>query len=261
MHSWIVGIVIVTDLFAGGFLLKELKTGFEIIRLVFYVFLIVWGMVTLVVNCDSKLLEGNQHHLPILKTIDELIERPNINEYFKLFLLLSIGQHRFDFFKTPGLILYLTFTFFLITISLFVLYRDYQRNRTWTTTIIGNLFLVTCLLFFSKHTYSRINGDQAFNSFFEKPEYHTKYYVNLFPETSKSKNYRLVADIHVYEEEEEYDDKSYLYKVISIEKVYFNNGGYLYFDDCRLEVGEKTYCIDQKGRGWYIELTNIKVKR
>ena len=259
-HGWIIGIVIVFDLFISDFLPKELKSGFEVIQLIAYIALIIWSIINLIVVNDARrIIGGTLHYLPRTTTIDELIERPNFNEYFKLFILLCIGQYSFDSFKIIGLLLYLAFAFFLIVISLLVIYRDYKKKRTYTTTILGNLFLVVCLLLCSKSTYSRIEGDEIIDSFFEKPEYRAKYYVNLFSETSKSKNYRLVADVHVYQETEEgYDDKSHTYKVISIERVYFNNGGYLYFDDCLAKIGEKTYCTDQNGKDWYIELTNIK---
>lgn len=262
LHSWSVVIVIAAHIFVIDLLPETIKPTLQVIFPVVFIFLIIWGMINIfVVLLDRSVLHGKMYYSIRLVKTDELIDSPNFNEYTKLFFLFFAGQHSFDFFQFSGFVIYLSLAFFLIASCFIVLHRDYKRNRTWTTTRIGNLFLVICLLVWSKNTYSRIDGDESIGSFFEKPEYRTKYYVNLFPEASKSKNYRLAAEIHVYEEsDEDYEGNSHAYKVISIEKVYFNNGGFLYFDDCLVEFGEKTYCIDQNGKGWYIELTNLKVK-
>jgi hypothetical protein len=78
------------------------------------------------------------------------------------------------------------------------------------------------------------------------------YYVNLFPENSESKNYRLRGKIDCVEGD------CYLLKVI------FPNGGYITFEDsfgvAPLKIGEKVYMVDDKGGEWYTEATNEKVE-
>ncbi len=72
------------------------------------------------------------------------------------------------------------------------------------------------------------------------------YYV--YATNEKDKTYTLPANI------EKVNNNTYL-----VHNVYFENGGYLYFEDCDyFDYGDKEYSIDQNGNGWYIELTNHK---
>jgi hypothetical protein len=252
LHSWIVGIVIVAHVFVIGVLPGIIKLIFQVVFPLGFVFLIIWGMINVFVAVyDRSIVHGKVHYSMRLVEADELIGSPNFNEYTKLFFLFFVGQYSFDLFRFPGVVMYLSLAIFLSVRSFIVLYRDYERTHAWTRTKIVNLFLAICLLVWSKNTYSRISGAESIGSFFEKTDYRTKYYVNMFPEASKSESYRLPAMIHVYDGSD---------KVISIERVYFDNGGFLYFEDCQVEIGEKTYCTDQRGRRWYIELTDLKVE-
>jgi hypothetical protein len=80
------------------------------------------------------------------------------------------------------------------------------------------------------------------------------YYINLFPEDSKSKNYRIKGKV-------EYEGDSQEYFLV---KATFPNGGYITFDgsygDSPLEFYKKVYIEDDDGKGWYVELTKEKVK-
>ncbi len=121
-----------------------------------------------------------------------------------------------------------------------------------------------------KNSYVRNYGNETIGSYSEKTEYRTRYYVNVFPNDEEGKNYRLPADIHVYNEIEEgetTEDRfgqehttTYTTKYIIVEKIYWPNGGFLNFNECKIEIGEKNLCIDQNNRSWFIEITNRKVK-
>jgi hypothetical protein len=81
------------------------------------------------------------------------------------------------------------------------------------------------------------------------------YYVNLFPENSESKNYRVVGEV-------EYDGDSGTY---SLMKATFPNGGYITFDNYYgvgdgLNFYEKDYIEDDERNSWYVELTKEKVE-
>lgn len=72
------------------------------------------------------------------------------------------------------------------------------------------------------------------------------YYVYATNENNKT--YTLPANIKKYNE-----------NFYTVNNVYFNNGGYLYFGDSDyFEYSETAYEIDQNENFWDIELTNIK---
>lgn len=117
------------------------------------------------------------------------------------------------------------------------------------------VYLLCFLLSVVYVTMKEYWGTDTIYSFFSKNEFETRYYVHLFPEGSKSKNYLVPADLYVY------DDN------IIIKKVYWPNGGYTTFDrfgdmnqqDFYLEG--HTSIEDDEGREWTIVLTKNKVKK
>lgn len=95
-----------------------------------------------------------------------------------------------------------------------------------------------------------ISGSVIFDKYFAIKD--GEYYVNLFPEKSQSKNYRVPGYIVT-------DD--YGFHLI---EVYWPNGGTLSFEKksyyTDLSVNEKVLAEDDSGDKWYVELTRDKVK-
>lgn len=93
-------------------------------------------------------------------------------------------------------------------------------------------------------------GSTNIGGLFERLNYTENYYVNLFPENAKSKNYKVEAEI------EKTDGEYYLIEA------HFPNGGYLTFYDSLywepLKLNGKVYLIDDSGKGWNVELTSQK---
>jgi hypothetical protein len=112
--------------------------------------------------------------------------------------------------------------------------------------------------------------EEKIGSIFEKTEYRTQYYVNLFPEDSNSKNYRVKADIYSVLNSYSYTDgdseRTVSNREYYITRAYFTNGGSISFEDSvgsgdSLIVGKKEYLVDDDKGEWYVELTNEKVKQ
>lgn len=107
-------------------------------------------------------------------------------------------------------------------------------------------------------------GNEQIGSFFEKDNYETKYYINLFTEKKLSKNYRLIADIEKNTECIKLGrDESECNRIYYVRKIYWENGGYFTFDsnECLIESEEKFLCYpDQQEEGIYIEPTTKKVE-
>lgn len=89
-------------------------------------------------------------------------------------------------------------------------------------------------------------------SSFERSRYKTEVYVNLFPEGSESKNYRVPALI-----EADYSDDRRIYRLWHVT---FPNGGRVSFDDsdAMLELGEQIGARSNDGRWWRIEMTRVR---
>lgn len=107
--------------------------------------------------------------------------------------------------------------------------------------------------------------EDRIGSFYENNEYTAKYFVNVFPENGKSKNYRVVAEIRAsYNEywEEDQDGNSHpeYERVYYLNKVYFDNSHTLDFDEEELELNKRTLVRDNNGKSWYVELTDKKVE-
>ncbi len=93
----------------------------------------------------------------------------------------------------------------------------------------------------------------------------------------KKHTYKLPADIVVSDDFSEFVDYetetgvgAYSYETtatsetrkVKILKVYFNNGGYLYFNDCFVPINnsDDCNCVDQNGKDWKVELTKEKIE-
>ena len=125
---------------------------------------------------------------------------------------------------------------------------EYKRARM--------LIFVLCLCLSAAYvTMKEYWGTDTIYSFFSKNEFETRYYVHLFPEGSKSKNYLVPADLIVKGNE------------IGIKRVYWPNGGYTDFGnydnyDCEEFYMEGHVTLkDNQGREWEVVLTKAKVKK
>lgn len=131
------------------------------------------------------------------------------------------------------------------------------KTETWVKIAIGAFLFYIFVI----PLISRFWGKEEIGSFFEAPRpYNARYYVNLFPDGEKSKNYKMPADLTVDEMcENDGDGNSGCYRLILLDKAYFSNGGSVSFDDCHLEE-EKPSCFDDDGKYWKIEFNKEKVK-
>ncbi len=136
-------------------------------------------------------------------------------------------------------------------------YLYLKKTNRWTEKTqkmlgIGGLVFVLGLAFGSTSF-----GVKKIGALFERSEYQTKYYVLMYPDFDRAKNYKLQAEIEVTSEEDE--DRSY--KVIWLRRVFFPNGNAVYFDgDESLEFGKKVIYYDSDRKKWGVELIDQKVE-
>jgi hypothetical protein len=201
----------------------------------------------------------------------ELTDNFNIYNYLRSLFVLYLGYAFGEISGPIGLSTFLFLVFACLIYCLWILIWEQKRGKNRLSPIVlSHFFVIFILISWGKNSYIRIYGNEIIGSYLEKSNYRTQYYINLFPNDENSKNYRLPADIHVFTELEEgettedrFGQESTSFskvKYITVEKIYWPNGGYLYFEDCFLDIGEKNLCYDQNNEGWYIELTEEKVK-
>lgn len=97
-------------------------------------------------------------------------------------------------------------------------------------------------------------GTKEIGALFEAPRpYEAKYYVYLFPDGGKAKNYKVIADIEVDSIcVDDGEGNSGCYDAYYLKKAYFTNGGYVEFDEC--DIAEPNpYCNDMHDEWWDIE--------
>ena len=99
-----------------------------------------------------------------------------------------------------------------------------------------------------------------------------KYAYYVIAENNKGKEYTLPAEVVIsYDESQkisydptvfDYEEKTEYTDLFLVQRVYFNNGGYLYFEEPLgfSEPDEKLSETDQDGRSWDITLTDRYIK-
>lgn len=218
-----------------------------------------------------KLINDKDLYIHSLKTKTEFTSIDNSINYFIIFVILLIGQHSFDYLNPLGPLIILGLLSVIILFCVYILIMEFLKFKGIVLNIIlGHIFLIYAFFSWGKNSYIRNFGDEIIGSYFEKSEYTTKYYVNVFENEDRAKNYRLPAEIHIYIETDSEDveddrfgyssSRSYSEKHIVLKKIFWPNGGFSYFDDCDLELEHKILCTDQNDNELYIELTNQKVK-
>lgn len=161
---------------------------------------------------------------------------------------MSIGNAIFLILKYTFLI-FCSLAFFLVCISNFK-----KGNPCLRKHIISCLITISIIASTSYISMKAFWGTDTIGSFFSKYEYDTKYYVQLFPENSESKNYYVPAELHVKENR------------LSIKRAYWPEKGYTTFykngnDDSYDFYSTKiTSLTDDKGKRWYVILSDEKAK-
>jgi hypothetical protein len=207
-----------------------------------------------------------------LKTKEELVDDSLLAYNFIILIVLYFASEELGHYKLIGfIILLILISIYVCIYSYIIFWEVFERNNIFSFNTI--LLSISILFYYAigNGAYVINYGDEELNSFYEKPEYRTQYYVNVFPDNYDTKNYRLPSDIYVFSETMEAENRSsddyigggsndyYTEKYIILEKVYWPNGGYLEFEDCQLIQGERVKCIDKNEDIWYIELTDHKV--
>ena len=260
IHNWLVGIWFLYEIFLESYLPANLLEHSKFISPIIGLLLLVISIYYLIRRQDE-----NRN-----KTFDEITSQENLGNYLQLFFLLMFTG--IDVYGSFGIWVKIGLYIIAMISIITVMIKEWTLKKELITgVIIGHIFLGYFLYSWTKNTYVRHYGNEIIGSYWAKPNFRTKYMVKLSKSSDSQKVYVLPAIVHVFSETYESDYpqedrwgleyyESYTEEYIILEKVFFNNGGYLTFDDCNLEFGEKIYCWDQDEGKWYIELTEEKVE-
>ena len=260
LHNWAVGIWFIYEIFIESIFPKDIIEISKIISPILGSILLAIGFYYMIFNRTEKRI----------KKIEEITSQDNFDNYLKVFFIMMIMN--LEYFHPIGTWIEIGFYGICLLLILVVLFKEWSsKKELFSIVIIGHLILGYCIFNWSKYKYVRHYGNEIIGSYWAKPNFTTKYIVKLSKSRDSNKEYTLPAIVTVFSETIDIDygqedrwgqeiSESYDEEYIMLEKVFFNNGGYLTFEECDLEIGNKIYCIDQEDEGWYIELTKEKVK-
>jgi hypothetical protein len=209
--------------------------------------------------------------------------REPFGKYLKLILLVYFGYRTFYVFGVPGSYIAISIVSMSALITLIgaiqIVIKELPNHKgeeklgiiiVWLG-VVGYLYFVPW-----KAAFCHDFGVEEIDNYFEKDTYKAKYIVKLI-NPDKGKTYTLPADILVSKDFSEYEyyitetgvgaysyetEESSETRRVKINRVYFNNGGFLSFDDCLISVDNscENRCTDQHGDEWKIEMTKEKAK-
>ena len=196
-------------------------------------------------------------------------ERFDAGDWSRIFVILWIGHRPLATDYLWGFFLFSGIVAVLLCILAFTASVEFFRKKTPKTLVIGCLAFVYFLLAWEKNTYVVHYGVPIVGHFFEKPEYHAKYRVELEPKNSNRK-FQAIADIYVEgrTETDDYGEEdwlgqpithTYTYRDVWVKKLYLPNGGTLIIEEQHepLHLGESSvFLLDSHGRSWYVRLLN-----
>ncbi|MBC8041402.1 MAG: hypothetical protein H7Y06_12725 [Opitutaceae bacterium] len=122
----------------------------------------------------------------------------------------------------------------------------------------GSIYSVAFIVAFVGWIFARPHiGFKEPGHWFECGEYSTNVTVNIFPDGSASKNYRVTGRIWATHYDTDYEDSgSGSTRVYYLESVRFPNGGVLRFDDAVISLYGVEAATDVTGKHWHIEIAD-----
>jgi hypothetical protein len=145
----------------------------------------------------------------------------------------------------------------ILALPILAVYLYLKKTKRWNEktqkmlAIDGLIFVLVLVLGSSYFGVKRIGAP------FERREYRTRYYVLMYPNIDRSKNYKVPAEVHVYTEGDEETE----YRRVDLLRVFFPNGNVVGLNmDESLEFDKKLRGVDGYGQEWGIELTRQKAE-
>lgn len=272
----VLGLTITTNYFID----YQIRKTQDFYSPIIYALLILWVYCSLFIrvnfnkDVNEKIIFKRIFHQP----------KDHLGKFMKLSLLIFFGYRTFFIFGRLGVLISLSIITITGLLCIFMIaknsWKESSRHDDFIETL-GQFAIKAGLvgyLYFSpwKSSYCYEFGVKEIGNYFEKDTYEAKYIVEI-GRVEDSNKYKLSADILIsddFSQFESYDTETgvgqysyettetYEIRYAKIKKVYFNNGGTLFFENCLVSIN-KSYdcnCYDQYGEEWRVEITKEKVK-
>jgi hypothetical protein len=258
LNWFIVGyyaIVIAISLTSHWRPIAEAKSFFDILFAVVAIALLAWQALIVRARFQDPLDEAS---LPFYERIEP-------GDWWRVFWILLLGHIQLASHYVWGFWLFSGVAIVLIIALVYTACIEYYRRRTVTTLLVGCLLFAFFLLAWEKNTYVVHYGVPIIGHFLEKPEYDTKYGVEVKSENSNVGR-NAIADIHVggrTETEDAGEDyfgqTRYLtttYREAWVRKLYFSPGVSVDIElqDEPLYLNDSVFVEDSHGTKWYVTL-------
>lgn len=269
------------------FLTASFRSDSDYFTSIFYFLTIAWVYYTV---CYRLILDEDTNEKIILKRRLDDIAAYKI-ALIQLSILFIFGTRSFLIYRRTGIIVILSII--TVTTLLAILYLFYDSRKqfgeiiknkfkgnfiepiinAFAPIVIYGAIIVYVLLWPWKIAFNHQYGVKEIGHYFEKDSYEAKYLVKI-SRVDGGNTYTLPSDIFVSKDFSEYDsyettrgvgaystdeEESVEIRYVKIKKVFFKNGGFLYFD-CLVPVENSQVCEDQDGEEWEIELTTTKIE-
>lgn len=256
--NWSIGSYIIIR-FIGYYQIIKAAPSLRILFVLIPFALLAWEIILITPQITQR--DEDETELPFYERIES-------GDWWRLFGITWIGYTPIATDYIFGFFLFSAFVFVLFGLLVFTVSVEFFRKKSLTPLAIGCLIFGYLLLTWEKNVYVEHYGVPIVGHFFEKPEYNTKYRVEVEPEGSNTK-IKAIADIHVEGRTETEDTgaenwygqpitQTSTYRDVWVKKIYLPNGKALNIDiqDEPLTLNESVFVEDSNGRSWYIRLLN-----
>lgn len=260
--NWSIGVYYVIY-FIGSWALLPLAPALSAVFILFPFLLLTWQIVII----REQYIQEKEYYS--ISNIYECVGGSDLWRIFWIVLILHwplASKYVLGFFVFSGIVVV------LLGLLTYGAICEFLRHKTATPLLIGCIAFGHFLLSWEKETFVIHYGVPVIGHFFEKPEYDTKYYVEIKSEDSGRK-YKVIADIHVEGESVTEDvgdgyygqllSHTFEYRYACIRRLYFPNGSSVLIEeqDWLLSLDESTFVRDSQGHKWYVTLLNEPVGR
>lgn len=259
-HNLLVGTWFFLIIFLSEYLTEKTGFNFEIFSYTLGLILLFFSFYFLIYNREERRF----------KTLSEITTSDNIGNYLQYFFILYMQNFTYAL-PLVGVITICILSLTFLAIVAIIIKESIYNFSLLNLVIVGHLLLLYFLYSWTINNFRRNYGNEIIGSYWSKPEFEAKYYVDISRSSKSKKPRKVSAQLEVYSEtidddyptEDMYGNefyKSSKENFVLLKNIQLDNGGTLEFEDCFLKLNRERSCIDVNGSYWYIFLTDEKIE-
>ena len=260
--SYTINIILILILARIVFIDSEYRKAKDFYSPIIYILLIIW----IYYSIFCSVIKDDRLKAKIVLNRRFYDTSGLVNKMIKLTFLILLGHRTLLIFGKTGVLISLFITTITGFLSVFMIVMNSWEEIPTAKSFKGKFIYIILSVGIVGYIYLQPwrnaicseYGVEEIGNYFEKDTYEAKYYVNI---RRVSKEYKIPADIVVsngFSTFKTNDRNSDIglpsfeiteTRYAKINKVYFENGGYLFFKNCLVDI-EDSYgceCVDQQG--------------